>query len=502
MSAKTLHSWFTDSVRRAPDREALVADGRTVSYAQLDYLSRELATSLSAAGVPRPLRVGLLAAAGVTAYAGYLGTLRVGGIVVPLPVDHPGERIRQVVELAALDVVLAEEGRDASFLDGTGVPVITVAGSRLRRALEEAPAVPGDPSDDKQDPDAVAYILFTSGSTGVPKGVPIRHRHLDAYLRLHIDRFQVGADCRVAQNIALTFDPSVLNTFIAWGGGATLVVPTRGELVDPVGFVGAHGLTHWMSVPSIVSLVRDAGALPPGSMPTLRHSYFGGEQLTLEQAQAWSDAAPNSTVDNLYGPTELAISVTAYRLPADRSAWPKTSNGTTPIGRIHPHLEHRIDPDTGELQVRGEQRFDGYLDPAANAGRFHDPVPHPGPEPSPQAWYRTGDRVTVEDGELVHMGRLDEQVKIMGQRLELGDVEAGIRQWGGVDDVVVTVAKAAGGQPRLLAVYSGAGTAPADLRARLRPHLPAHMLPTRFVQVDALPLNANGKVDRLACSRL
>ncbi|GAB2727581.1 AMP-binding protein [Kitasatospora kifunensis] len=502
MSAKTLHSWFTDSVRRAPSQEALVVDGQRLSYGQLDAMSRELAARISATVGPGPLRVGLLITAGVSAYAGYLGVLRGGGTVVPLSADQPAARIRQVIELAELDAVLAEEGSDTSFTDGTGVPVVTVGEDDLRRALKAAQDVPDAPCDDKHDPDAVAYILFTSGSTGVPKGVPIRHRHLDAYIRFQIDRFQVGPDCRVAQPVSLTFDPSVLNTFITWGAGATLVVPSRGELVDPVGFVNGHELTHWMSVPSIVSLVHGAGALPPGSVPNLRHSYFGGEQLTLEQAQIWSDAAPQSTLDNLYGPTELAISVTAYRLPADRSAWPKTSNGTVPIGRIHPYLDHRIDPDTGELQVRGEQRFDGYLDPTANDGRFHDPVPNPGPEPSPEAWYRTGDRVTVEDGELVHIGRLDQQVKIMGKRLELGDVEAAIRQWGGLDNVVVIAVKSAAGEARLTAVYSSTGIAPAELGTRLRPHLPVHMLPTRFVQVDALPLTANGKVDRSACSRL
>ncbi|MFJ2027226.1 AMP-binding protein [Streptomyces sp. NPDC087897] len=499
MSAKTLHSWFTDSVRRDPGQEALVVGGQRLSYAELDAVSRELATRISAVAGPAPFRVGLLAAASLTAYAGYLGVIRCGGTVVPLSVDHPPARIRQVCELAGLDAVLAEE-RDTSFLEGSGIPVIAVGEDDLQRAVKAAPAVPEAPEGDERDPDTFAYILFTSGSTGVPKGVPLRHRHLDAYLRFHIDRFQVGPGCRVSQNIALTFDPSVLNTFITWGGGATLVVPSRGELVDPVGFVNSHGLTHWMSVPSIVSLVRDTGALPAGSLPTLRHSFFGGEQLTLDQARAWSDAAPNTKVDNLYGPTELAISVTAYRLPDDRGDWPQTSNGTVPIGRIHPHLDHRIDPETGELQVRGPQRFDGYLDPRVNAGSFHEPGAHDGPEPSPEAWYRTGDSVRTEDGELVHIGRLDQQVKIMGQRLELGDVEAAIRQWGDVDDVVVLAVKT-GGEARLTAVYRGSGT-PAEMRTRLRPRLPFHMLPARFVQVDALPLNANGKVDRLACGLL
>ncbi|GGZ96625.1 AMP-binding protein [Streptomyces bluensis] len=499
MPAKTLHSWFTDSVRRDPDQDALIVSGQRLSYGQLDAVSRELAARVTAATGPRPARVGLLAAGSVAAYAGYLGVLRGGGTVVPLSEDYPAARNRQILELAQLDVVLADEGKDASLADGTGVPVITVGEDDVRRALRTAPAAPAD---DALDPEGVAYILFTSGSTGVPKGVPIRHRNLDAFLRFHLARYRIGPGCRMSQTFGLTFDPSVFDMFVAWGGGATLVVPSRGELVDPVGFVNDHALTHWYSVPSIVSMVRNTGSLAPGSLPTLRRSLFAGEQLTLEQAQVWSAAAPGSTVENLYGPTELAVTVTAYRLPADHSAWPKTSNATVPIGRVYPHLDHRIDPHTGELQVRGPQRFGGYLDPADNEGRFHEPGPNPDPTPSTQAWYRTGDRVAVEDGELVHLGRLDQQVKIMGRRLELGDVESAIRQWGGIDDVVVIAAPGPGGEQWLTAVYSGIPAAPADLRDRLRPHLPIHMLPTRFVHLDALPLNANGKVDRQACGGL
>lgn len=494
---KTLHSWFTDSVRRGPDDIALVVAGQRLSYAALDAVSRELAARVIAVTGPRPGRVGLFASGSVTAYAGYLGVLRGGGTVVPMNVEYPAARNRRIVEAAGLDAVLADVGGDTAFAEGLGVPVITVDEDDVRRAQRSAPTI-----HDASDPEAIAYLLFTSGSTGVPKGVPIRHRNLDAFLRHHLARYRVGPGDLMSQTFGLTFDPSVFDMFVAWGGGATLVVPSRGELLDPVGFVNSHALTHWYSVPSIVSWVRNAGGLTPGGLPTLRYSLFAGEQLTLDQARAWSAAAPESTVENLYGPTELSITVTEYRLPADRSDWPRTSNDTVPIGRVHPHLDHRIDPETGELQVRGPQRFDGYLDPADNEGRFREPGEHTGPQPSPRAWYRTGDRVAVENGEIVHLGRLDHQVKIMGRRLELGDVETAIRQHGGPDDVAVVATPGPGGDLRLTAVYSGTQDAPADLRARLRPHLPTHMLPARFVYLDALPLNANGKVDREACALL
>lgn len=494
MRAKTLHSWFTETARQRPDDVALVADGQELSYAELDRASRGVAARVAAAAGPTG-RVGLFAApAGVAAYAGYLGVLRAGGTVVPMNTEYPTDRNRQVLELAGLDAVVADEGRDTSFADG--VPVVTVSGQDIDRARNGA----APDLQDADDPERIAYLLFTSGSTGVPKGVPVRHRNLDPFLRHQFERYEVGPGSRISQTFGLTFDPSVFDMFLAWASGATLVVPSRSELFDPVGFVNDHGLTHWYSVPSIVSWVRNTGGLEPGSLPTLRYSLFAGEQLTLEQAEVWAAAAPNSTVENVYGPTELTITVTGYRLPADRSAWPRTSNGTIPIGRVYSHLDHRVVPGTGELQVRGPQRFDGYLDPADNEGRFEDAASPT--TPGAKAWYRTGDRVALEDGELVHLGRLDHQVKIMGQRLELSDAESAVRRLTGLDDVVVIAAPGRNGDLMLTAVYSGPEHAPADLRNKLRPHLPAHMVPMRYVHVEALPLNANGKVDRKACAEL
>jgi acyl-CoA synthetase (AMP-forming)/AMP-acid ligase II len=239
-------------------------------------------------------------------------------------------------------------------------------------------------------------------------------------------------------------------------------------------------------------------------MPSLRSSLFCGERFTLDQAHTWADAAPNSTLENLYGPTELTVTVTSYRLPRERADWPTTSNGSVPIGQVYPHLDSRIDPENGELQVRGSQRFFGYHDAEDNEGKFVDLTAAPSDSnstvPGPTAWFRTGDHVVVEDGVLVHLGRLDHQVKIRGYRVELHEIETALRVWGGVDDAVVHAIAKANGQVELAAVCTGNVPAAGALRALLRPRLPAYMIPTRIVPLTRLPLNDRGKVDRTACA--
>ncbi|MEU8180098.1 AMP-binding protein [Micromonospora sp. NPDC049044] len=491
-----LHHWFLDSVRKTPDAIALVVGSADYTYADLDAVSRGIGHRLRQVA-ERP-RVGLLASRSAAAYGGYLAALRSGGVAVPMNDANPPERLAQLTRAAGLDVVVVDRDQDASFAGA--VPVVRI-GAQSVAGFCATDAGPDDVDHLDGTPDDLAYLLFTSGSTGVPKGVPIRHRNLDEFVSYNIARYDVGPGSRLSATFHLTFDPSVFDMFVAWGAGATLVSPSQQDLFDPAAFVNRHRITHWYSVPSMISTGYAAGLLPAGCMPELRWSLFCGEQITLDQAAQWMDAAPHSTLENVYGPTELTVTVAAYRLPAERAAWPQTVNGTIPIGAIYPHLEHRVDPETGELQVRGPQRFGGYLDPADNVGRF---VPSPTTTdgvPGPDAWYRTGDRVGRHDGQFVHLGRIDHQVKVFGQRVELPEIEHAMRTWAGVTDAVVVLVDVAGGR-ELAAVYTGPEVAARELRGRLRPHLPLALIPKRYLRVDLLPLNDRGKTDRLACRDL
>ncbi|MEU3625181.1 D-alanine--poly(phosphoribitol) ligase [Amycolatopsis coloradensis] len=471
----------TEAARRDPGAIALQVGVRALRYDELLDRAARIAAAVRAR-VDGPVRtVGLLCGRTPAAYAGYLAVLALGATVVPMSARWPAARVRAVSSAAGVQLVLTDAETDAG---GLAVP-------------DDADVSTGPIAwpDQVGDPDDVAYVLFTSGSTGRPKGVPIRHRNLIGYLGDCIRRYDVGPGSRLSQTFALTFDPSVFDLFVAWRAGAALVVPGEQDLVTPTGFVRSRSITHWFSVPSIITLARRLRALRPGSMPDLRWSLFAGERLTLEQARAWSAAAPRSTVENLYGPTELTITCTRYRLPA--GAWPSTANGSVPIGLPNEGLDavvldERGHPaDEGQLAVRGLQRFDGYLDASDNTGRFT----HAEDGVTAESYYLTGDRVAWTDGNLLHLGRIDDQVKVNGQRVEPGEIEAVLRALPGVDDVAVVAGEPEPGRVDLRAFYTGAAET-CELSEQARAQLPPYMVPSRFDRLEALPVTDNGKTDR------
>lgn len=375
-----MYGWFADTARRHPAAVALEVGGRPWSYAELGDLAGRLAEALHAADPGRPLRrIGLLASRTPHAYAGYLAVQRLGASVVPLNPAFPAARNAAIAKAAGLDLVLAQPDYGTAEL-GARLLSPDLGSLPPARALPALPAGARGPRD-------IGYVLFTSGSTGSPKGVPIQHRSVDAYLSHVINRYQLDVGARLSQTFELTFDLSVFDLFAAWGSGATLVVPGPDDVLAPARFVARERLTHWFSVPSVISFARRLRALAPDSMPSLRWSLFCGETLTLAQASAWQRAAPNSVLENLYGPTELTLSCTEFRMPAPGTPAAGTGTpagstpaagpgGAVPIGTLYPGLEHLVvdedgrEADEGELCVRGVQRFPGYLDPQDNIGRF------------------------------------------------------------------------------------------------------------------------------------
>ena len=509
-----LYAWFKQSADRDPGQDALVISGQSYSYRQLDEAATNLAVVLHRTTRPGP--IGVIASRTIEAFVGYLAASRLNRAVVPLAVDSPVQRNRRVCQAAGVVALVADRSLGAEpHFDQTWrtlAPVIFP---------EDTPRLLCTDVWEEPNAEHVAYILFTSGTTGAPKGVPIRNKQLSEYIPFAAAMFQVDHRSRLSQTFDLTFDPSVFDMAVTWYAGGTLVVPTAEELLAPASFVASQRISHWFSVPALISIASRMHNLQAQSMPSLQFSAFAGEPLTVSDAQKWQKAAPNSRIANLYGPTELTVTSTGFMLPLLLGNWPTTDNGTVPIGAPNDHLEAALRTASGfevlnlsaaaqiglegELCIRGSQRFDGYLDPRDNEGVF---VRDDGSPISVvafaaaslferrQLWYRTGDLVSVTPAGLVHRGRLDSQVKIAGKRIEIGEIESSLRAFAGVQEVAVVVAGT--GRVKLHAFVVGDRVTPEAVRRFAKALLPAHGVPHVITVLEALPLSRSGKIDRKA----
>ncbi|MEU4181132.1 AMP-binding protein [Streptomyces sp. NPDC026589] len=494
-----LHLFFARSARLRPERTALRTATGDLTYGQLHDDACQWAGTLLDE-LPGPRRVAVLARRGETAYTGLLAALYTGAAVVPLNPDLPPARTRAALAQARVDAVIADEAGAALLplvlARADSVPVLvtgpaTVPGPcpgpvlRPRERLRLAAPRPVPPG-------AGAYLMFTSGSTGRPKGVPVSHANATAFLRTVLERYRFTPEDVFSQTFDLTFDLAVFDLFAAWASGATVVSTPWSALLDLPAFAKQHGLTVWFSTPTSIALAARGRRLRSGSLPGLRWSLFCGEPLTVPDARLWQAAADRSRLENLYGPTELTVACTAHRWDPDRSP-ALSANKVVPIGSLFAGLtavllerDGREASEEGELCVAGAQLVGGYCDPADDAGRF---VHRAG-----RSWYRTGDLVRrIPGGEYVFLGRLDDQVKVNGWRVELGEVEAALRSLPGVERAVAVQAPGDGG---IACFYTGTPRPPAELKAGLAGRLPRAVLPDSVEHRDELPLTASGKVDR------
>lgn len=368
--------------------------------------------------------------------------------------------------------------------------------------MARAPAAFVEADTPPQRPAELAYLMFTSGSTGAPKGVGISHANVCAYLEAIGRRLELGQEDRCSQFFDLTFDLSVHDLFVTWAAGACLVTPSRTDLLMPQRFVQKHGLTVWFSVPSLAIHLRRLALLRPGTLPGLRWALFCGEALPTAVAREFQAAAVRARLVNLYGPTEATIAFTEFTV--DPAAADHELGAVVPIGRplagqevvvVDAALRPVADGTVGELCLGGDQVASGYWqDPATTASRF---VTLDVPGRGSRRWYRTGDLARWDDAVgLRFHGRVDRQVKVRGYRVELQEVEEAVRVAAGVDAVAVIPwpRDADGGAQGLVAFIVGAAAA-IDVRAACGRVLPEYMIPTELHGLTELPLNHNGKVD-------
>ena len=497
-SPACLHELFEAQVDRTPDAVAVALDSDSLSYRELDERSNQLARQLRQLGVQRETLVGLCVERSLEMVIGLLGILKAGAAYVPLDPTYPADRLAfmlgdtdaaLLVTQQHLLTTVADRGRTKTLcLDRDWHLVSSQSAARASAGVT---------------PDHLAYVIYTSGSSGRPKGVMVTHRSVGNVLAWLQERYPLTSTDAVVQVIPFAFDGAVADFYWPLLAGARLIMLRPDGHRDPddlARVIDDHRCTTMISVPSMLSGLLDR----PGSrnkLRSLRRVFCGGETLTPDLTRRFfAGMASEVELTNLYGPTETTVFVSAWRCE------PATSAAHVPIGRPITDtqlyvLDDRMEPlpggTTGELFVGGVGLARGYLNQQGlTAERF---VPDPFGAPGARL-YRTGDLARrLPDGVIEHLGRVDSQVKLRGFRIELGEIEATLHDQPGVRDAVVLLRADPPGEARLVGhvvAHPGHELSPDALTKALEQTLPAYMVPSSIVLLDALPLTPHGKVDR------
>ncbi|MFJ1751917.1 amino acid adenylation domain-containing protein [Kitasatospora sp. NPDC088134] len=490
---RLFHELVQQHAEQHPQAPALVHGRDVTGYGELDRAGDRIARRLRALGVDTETVVGICLERGPDLARAVLGVLKSGAAYLCLDPEYPGERLAFMVGDSAMTVLLTQ-------------PELAHAAPPVRHTLMIG-ALTADPDPESEHlpagcpksgvgPDSTAYVIYTSGSTGTPKGVAVTHRGMLNLVRAQQDVLAPSPDDRVLQFASSSFDASVFEMTWALANGAQLCTAARQDLAP-----GAD-LTRTLRTQRITAAVLPPTALSvmdPQGLPDLRTLMVAGEACPAEIVDAW---APGRRFLNGYGLTETSVWVTAARcLPGGGRPSIGTPIRNTEAYVLNEDLEPVPVGAPGELCIGGLSLARGYLGrPGITAQRF---VPDPFSGRSGARLFRTGDIVRHSaDGSLDYVGRQDSQVKLRGFRIELGEVEDALLTHPGVRSAVAMVRADGGGDPRLVAyvVPQEAGSAPQaeELRQALRRRLPAHMVPTAYVVIDAVPLTANRKVNRRA----
>ncbi|HEX7309087.1 amino acid adenylation domain-containing protein [Lentzea sp.] len=498
---------------RTPDAVAIVHGDRRLTYRQLDEAANRVANVLLAGGLRPGGRVGVLVPKSPEIVVHLLGALKAGGVCVPLDATSPAGRLASVVGQVGPCVLLADEARvplAAEVLaavpadvvtallvpDGTATAdVLVLDETTFSAASTKDPKAPADES-------GVAYLLFTSGSTGEPKGVQLTHDGVAHFIRWARDHFGITAEDRLSCHLQMHFDGSLLDVYGALTCGAELhLVPASASLTPTalVEFLRSSRVTQLASVPSVLSAIARYDVLAQDDLPDLRRLIWGGEVFLPDDLAYWMRRLPHVSFTGVYGTTEATIAScfhTVTELPDE-----PLPMGVAIPGEDLAVVDQDLVPlpvgEIGEVVIGGAGVTPGYWrSPERTTKAFF--------ERDGRRYYRTGDLGRIgDDGLLRFHGRADRQVKISGYRVELDDLLTALHALPEVAAASVVTAPGSRGELEICAAYVAAGdglTVP-KLRTAVARRVPAYMVPRRWLALEALPVNANGKTDLVELRR-
>ncbi|MEM8800058.1 MAG: AMP-binding protein [Pseudomonadota bacterium] len=484
----SLHQTIADRLFRAPDHVVVGAfeTASALTARELVHLIMEL----GAGPLAGTKRIGVLSNQRPEAIIAVLGCFFAGATFVPLNPKFPKERLRKVARLAGVELILCDQ-TTSDLAEDFGLASVDI--SKLRR--EAFPAAEPQTRLSVPDTSQPAYMMFTSGTTGDPKGVSISHKNLASYVAGITSLIDFPCGARFSQLFDLSFDLAMHDIFVCFATGGTLVMPTALDLMMPAAYVRKKKIDVWFSVPA---LAASAGKSPGKEGDhTLSLALFCGEMLPRDYARSvMTLCAPDAEIWNLYGPTEATIAFTAHRFDEAFDTAPDVPIGhgfganQTALLESDGTVNEAPDPGSeGELLLAGPQVFGGYEPQHAS----------PFLSVNGTSYYRTGDRVSVSPKGYHFRQRMDDQLKVRGFRVEAAEIEAACRAHLSMDEVAAIVAGDES-QTHIIAFYTGGDSKPEP--TPLEAYLPDYMIPRAFHRLEKMPRNANGKTDRKALKGL
>ena len=521
MTITRLHDWLTTQADRRPEACAVVFGEQTTSYGEIHQASNRLARALREAGCIRGDRVAMLLSKSPHALTAMFGAQKGDCIYLPLDTSSPASRIARILQRADCSILLAERAT-ASLLSEiienrelpSGVRIGWVdRGAELDDDVDvrfTGKDVRSLPSDDvlsvsrSSDP---VHILFTSGTTGIPKGVVITHSSVIHFVQWAVSCFGMNAEDRISGHPPLHFDLSTFDVYGTFAAGARIhLVPPELSVLPYLlaEFIRKSELTQWFSVPSVLHLMAKLDVVHQNDFPTLRRLLWCGEKFPTPSLIYWKRRLPDVAFANLYGPTEATIASSCYcvrQCPVDEKS-------EIPIGQpcdgeslliLDEDLRKVAPGEIGDLYIGGVGLSPGYWrDPDKTKEVF---LPDPYSANASDRIYKTGDLArTGDDGEIYLLGRSDSQIKSRGYRIELGEIEAAVHSVPRIQDAVVVALDSPGAEGKeICCAYvpcAGAEIPPSSMKLALSQILPRYMIPARWMVLESLPHNGNGKADR------
>jgi amino acid adenylation domain-containing protein len=496
---------------------AISCNGRNITYDELSTKALAVAGALMECGAHRET-IGIVGQRSPSSYFGILGILYAGCNYVPINPKYNQQRLIAMLRDAKVRFLVGDK-ESLELLE----PVLSALETPSMRAILLPEGVSPDGkgwldehalqgatpliSPIRVHGEDLAYILYTSGSTGVPKGVQVTNSNVLAFLKSMVAIYNLSPGFRASQTFDFSFDPSVSDMFFTWANGGVLCVLSADELMLPHEYIIREKITYWNSVPAIAGFLHKMGYLRAGAFPALTHSMFCGEQFPKHLADVWRRAAPNSTIENLYGPTEATIYISRhiYKLEEERKEF---KNSIIPIGRPFLNHEFALVNESGERVPKGEIGEIIFKGPQITMGYLNDPIKTANMfvefswDKTGEKWYRSGDLGFYNDNDdLECIGRRDNQIKLGGRRIEIGEIEAVLHRYSLTSNAVVVALKNT--SEMAIGCIAFVTTEPSKeqevaLRLDSRKYLDQIFFPQRILHIKDFPLTTSGKVDRKA----